>query len=809
MEAETGSDGKIVPRLVEQEMKESYLEYSMSVIVGRALPSAQDGLKPVHRRILFAMHDLGMFHNKPSKKSARIVGEVLGKYHPHGDTAVYDSLVRMAQDFSLRYPLIQGQGNFGSVDGDSAAAMRYTEARLSKIAEEMLQDIDKETVKFLPNFDGSLTEPSVLPSKIPNLLINGSSGIAVGMATNIPPHNIVETCEAIIKSIENPKIEIEELMQTIKAPDFPTGGIIIGTNGIKEAYKTGKGKVVVRARTTLEEVKNRTRIIVTEIPYMVNKAQLIKDMAELVKDKKITEISDLRDESNREGMRIVIELKIGANSDVLLNKLYKHTRLQDSFGINILALVDNQPKVLTLRDLIDNYILHRRNIVRKRIQYDLKQAENKAHILEGLLIALKNIDAVIQLIKKSKATEEAKKGLIEHYKVTEKQAQAILDMTLKRLTNLEQTKIKDDHAKLIKIIKELKEILADELRILAIIKKELKEIIEKYGDERKTQITEGEEEKLEMEQLIKPEETVITITHAGYVKRILLETYKQQKRGGKGIKATETKEEDFVANVFTANTHDNVLFFTNTGKVHWLKVYQIPEAGRYAKGTAIVNILQLSKDERITTTIPIKEFKKDNNLFMVTRNGTVKKTSLEEFSHPRKGGIKAVNIGEGDELIKVLLTDGSKQIMLATANGNAVKFDEKDVREMGRTAGGVRGIKLKGDDKVIGAIIAQDDMSLLTATEKGYGKRTLISDYRLISRGGSGVINIKITEKNGKVVGIVSVTDHDEIMLITQNGILIRMPTKDISVIGRNTQGVRIIKLGSTDRLKGITKVKE
>ena len=809
MEEDKTPKEKVIPRLIEQEMKSSYIDYSMSVIVGRALPYASDGLKPVHRRVLYAMHDMGMLHNKPYKKSARIVGEVLGKYHPHGDAAVYDSLVRMAQDFSLRYPLIDGQGNFGSIDGDSAAAMRYTEARLNKIAEEMLKDIDKETVKFIPNFDGSLKEPFELPAKIPNLLVNGSSGIAVGMATNIPPHNIVETSEAIIKVIENPKIEVEELMQTIKAPDFPTGGIIIGTAGIKQAYKTGKGKVLIRAKIKIEEQRNKQRIIVTEIPYMVNKAQLIQDIAELVKDKKITEISDIRDESSREGIRIVIDLKHGANSDIVLNKLYKHTRLQDTFGINMLALVENEPKLLTLKELIQHYITHRRKIVRKRTQYDLKQAEDRAHILEGLLIALENIDDIVKLIKQSKTTEQARTELRQKYTITEKQAQAILDMTLKRLTSLEQTKIKEEHEKLMKLIKELKEILADELKILAIIKDELKEIIEKYGDERRTQIIETEEEKIEMENLIKPEETVITITHAGYVKRINLDVYKQQKRGGKGIKATETKEEDFVENLFTANTHDYVLFFTNTGKVHWLKVYQIPEAKRYAKGTAIVNLLQLEKNEKITATIPIKEFKKEQNLLMATKNGIVKKTNLEEFSHPRKGGIKAIGLNEGDELIKVLLTDGTKQIILATANGNAVKFKETDVREMGRTAAGVRGIKLKENDKVIGAIIAENDKTLLTVTEKGYGKRTPTTDYRLISRGGTGVKNIKITEKNGKVAGIASVTDHDEIMLITQKGILIRVPTKDISVIGRATQGVRIMKLDNDDKLIGLTKVKE
>ncbi|VVB81630.1 DNA gyrase subunit A [uncultured archaeon] len=797
---------KIIPRIIEQEMKASYLDYSMSVIVGRALPDVRDGLKPVHRRVLFAMYDMGMLHNKPFKKSARIVGEVLGKYHPHGDMAVYDAMVRLAQDFSLRYPLVQGQGNFGSIDGDNAAAMRYTEARLNKLAEEILQDIDKETVDFVPNFDASLQEPSVLPAKVPNLLVNGSSGIAVGMATNIPPHNMSEVCDGIIKTIDKPDIDVLELMQTIKAPDFPTGGQIMGLSGLKEAYKSGRGRIIVRAKTHLEEAKNKTRIIVTEIPYMVNKSEMIEAIADLVRDKKIQGISDLRDESDREGMRIVIDLKVGANSDVVLNQLFAHSRLQETFGINLLALVDNQPRLLSLKDIIQNFIDYRRQIVRKRTQFDLTQATDKAHLLEGLIVALNNIDAVVQLIKQSKSADEAKIALMADYKLSEKQAQAILDMTLRRLTSLEQSKIRSEHEDLLKLIKDLKEILASEQKILGLIKAELLELKERYGDARRTQLLESEVSAIEEESLIKPEDDVITITHAGYVKRLPVDTYKQQRRGGKGIIAAEAKEEDFIESLFVANTHDYMLFFTNLGKVHWIKVYQILEAGRYAKGTAIVNLLQLGEKEKVTAFIPVKQFEEDKFLFMVTLNGTVKKTSLAEFSNPRKGGIIALGLDEKDELKSVMLTDGNQQIIIATKQGMAVKFHESDVRAMGRTATGVIGIRLR-DDAVIGATIADDKRTLVTVTEKGYGKRTLISDYRLISRGGVGVINIKITDKNGSVVGIASVIDEDELMLISQNGVLIRTPVKGISVIGRNTQGVRVMKLEENDKVISLAKI--
>ncbi len=797
---------KIIPRLIEQEMKASYLDYSMSVIVGRALPDVRDGLKPVHRRILYAMFDLGMLHNKPFKKSARIVGEVLGKYHPHGDMAVYDSLVRMAQDFSLRYPLILGQGNFGSIDGDNAAAMRYTESKLNKLAEEMLQDIDKQTVKFVPNFDSSLEEPSVLPSKIPNLLVNGSSGIAVGMATNIPPHNMVEVCDAIIQSIDDPEISVTDLMKVIRAPDFPTGGIIMGTSGLLSAYKTGRGKIVVRAKTEVEEFKNKFRIIVTEIPYMVNKSQLLESIADLVRDKKVQGVSDLRDESDKDGMRIVIDLKQSANSDVVLNQLFTHSRLQETFGMNMLALVDNQPRVLPLKDMLVNFIDYRREIVRKRTQFDLTQAEDRAHILEGLIVALDHIDPVVNLIKKSQTVEEARAALMADYKLSEKQAQAILDMTLRRLTNLEQTKLRNEHTDLLKLIKELKEILASEEKILGIIKAEMMEIKEKYGDERRTIVAESGIESMEEESLIKPEDDVITITHAGYVKRLPVDTYKNQRRGGRGIIAAETKTEDFVEDLFIANTHDSILFFTNKGKVHWMKVYQLPEAGRYAKGSAIVNLLQLSQDEKVTAFIPVKKFDPDKFLFMVTSKGTVKKTSLSEFSKPRRGGIIALSLAEDDDLEKVMMTDGNQQIIIATEKGMAVKFNEKDVRPMGRTASGVIGIRLR-NDKVVSAVIAEDDKTLLTVTEKGFGKRTMISEYRLTARGGVGVTNIKITDKNGRVVGISSVSDDDEVMLISQSGVLIRTAAKYISVIGRSTQGVRVMKLGENDKAIGVAKI--
>ncbi len=791
---------RIIPRIIEHEMKQSYLAYSMSVIVGRALPDVRDGLKPVHRRVLFSMHELGLTHNKAFRKSAKIVGEVMGNYHPHGDSAIYNTLVRMAQDFSLRYPLVNGQGNFGSVDGDGAAAMRYTEARLTSIAEELIADIEKETVPFVPNYDGSRKEPNLFPSKIPNLLMNGSTGIAVGMATNIPPHNLGEIADAVIHLINTPEADALSLLQFVQGPDFPTGGIILGRAGIRDAYATGRGKVVIRAKTVLEETKNRTRIIVNEIPYQVNKSELVEEIADLVRDKKIQGISDLRDESDRDGTRIVIELKMGANSDVVVNQLFAHTRMQVTFGIIQLALVNNEPKVLTLKEIIQHFILHRKAVVRKRTEFDLREAEAKHHVLAGLIIALDDIDRAIALIKQSKSTEIARQGLMSAYKLSEIQAQAILDMKLQKLTSLEQNKIREELKELTRMIADFKDILAKESRILGLITQELTDLKKKYGDARRTQIIDGAVSDVDEEALIKPEDVVVTVTHAGYVKRLPAETYKEQKRGGKGIIATGTKEEDFVEDLFIANTRSSLLFFTNKGKVHWVKVYQIPEASRIAKGTAIVNLLQLEEGEKVQTFIPIVEFDPKKYLFFVTKNGTVKKTSLEEFSNPRKGGIIALGIDEGDSLISVLLTDGKKDIIIATEEGMAIRFNEDDVRVMGRTAYGVIGIKLK-DTNVVGAVVADETKTLLSITEKGYGKRTPISEYRLIGRGGVGVINFNITDKTGKVVAVKEVVPDDGLMLISKNGIIIRTKVGQISEIGRNTQGVRVMRLDDGDEV--------
>lgn len=792
---------RIVPRVIEDEMKTSYLDYSMSVIVGRALPDVRDGLKPVHRRVLYGMYDLGVTHNKPFKKSARVVGDVMGKYHPHGDASIYDSLVRMAQDFSLRYPLIQGQGNFGSLDGDNPAAQRYTEVRMKKLAEEMLQDIDKKTVKMVPNYDGQLEEPVVLPSKIPNLLLNGSSGIAVGMATNVPPHNLREVCDGVIACIDKPDISVAEVMQVVSAPDFPTGGIIIGTSGLKDAYKTGRGKILVRAKVNVEEGKGKSRIIVTEIPYMVNKAQLIEQIAVLVRDKRVQGISDLRDESDRDGLRIVIELRTGSNPDVVLNQLFKHSRLQESFGIIMLALVNNEPKVLSLKDMLHCFIEHRQLVVRRRVEFDLAEAQKKVYLLEGMIVALDNIDDVIVFLKAAKSADDARQGLMDDYRLSEVQAQAILDMKLQKLTSLEQNKIRDEHVTMLRAIAEFQSILASEECILQIIKSEMLEIKEKYGDGRRTQILHGVSESLEEGSLIKPEDMVVTVTRAGYVKRLPVDTYKQQQRGGKGIVGAEVKDEDIVEKLFVANTHDHLLFFTNLGKVHWLKVYQVPEAGRYARGTAVVNIVELAPNEHVSTLIPVKVFAPDSYLFMITRKGIVKKTCLSEFANPRKGGILAIELDHGDFLIGVELTDGHKQIILATAAGLAVRFDENDVRPVGRTAKGVIGIRLKEDDVVVDAVVVDETKSLLTITELGYGKRSPVADYRLISRGGVGVINIKITEKNGGAIAVKPVTDDDELMLISQKGVVIRVPASDISVIGRNTQGVRVMRLEEGDKI--------
>ena len=798
---------KISDALIEDEMKQSYLDYAMSVIVSRALPDVRDGLKPVHRRILYAMYDMGMFHNKPYKKSARIVGEVLGKYHPHGDSAVYDSMVRMAQKFSLRYPLVQGQGNFGSVDGDSAAAMRYTEARMNKLSEDMLLDIEKKTVKFVENFDGSLKEPSVLPAKIPSLLVNGTSGIAVGMATNIPPHNLTEVCDGIIKYIENPEISSVELMDVIKGPDFPTGAIITTDRGLEKAYRFGRGKIKIKSKYDVETHKGRERIIVNEIPYQVNKAVLIEQIADLVRDKKILGISDLRDESDKDGLRIVIELKKDAQAEVVVNQLMKYSRMKITFGINMLALVNNVPKTLSLKNIVSLFVKHRQKIVRRRIMFDLNKAEQRLHILEGLVIALENIDDVIKKIKESKDTASALQTLVADYSLTEIQAKAILDMKLQRLSSLERDKLRKEHDDLIKLIVELKEILSSEEKILEIVKDETLDIKNKFGDKRKTDIVFEAEDDVDIEDLIEQEDVVVTISHHGYIKRLPINTYKQQKRGGRGIIGATTKEEDFVEHIFIANTHSYILFFTDKGQMHWLKVYNIPEAMRQSKGKAIVNLIHLDKDEKITAFIPVKEFLKGNYLFMVTDSGVVKKTPLELFSKPRKGGIRAITLDNGEKLINVLSTNGNDQVLLATRDGIAAKFHEAGVRSMGRTARGVRGIRLNSSDKVIGSTIADDSKTLLTVTENGFGKRSLFSDYRLINRGGKGVINIQCSERNGKVAAIKSVDQTDDLLLISRKGIVIRTNVNNVNVIGRNTQGVKLMRISDDDNVVAAAKI--
>ncbi|GAV24083.1 DNA gyrase, A subunit [Carboxydothermus islandicus] len=801
------SIGKVLPVKLEEEMKSSYLDYAMSVIVGRALPDVRDGLKPVHRRILYAMHILGMTPDKPHRKSAHIVGEVLGKFHPHGDVAVYDAMVRMAQDFSTRYPLIDGHGNFGSVDGDSAAAMRYTEARMAKITVEMLRDIDKDTVDFMPNYDNSTKEPVVLPSRIPNLLVNGSSGIAVGMATNIPPHNLREVIDGVVKMIDDPEVEIGELMKIIKGPDFPTGGKIMGRQGIRQAYTTGRGTIKVRAVTTFEKLSGgKTAIIVTELPYQVNKAKLIEKIADLVRDKKIDGIADLRDESDRKGMRIVIELKRDANPQVVLNQLFKHTQLQDTFGIIMLALVDNQPKILNLKEILFYYLEHQKNVVTRRTRYDLNKAEERAHILEGLKIALANLDEVIKIIRGSKDVDTARQGLMSRFGLTEKQAQAILDMRLQRLTALEREKIDEEYRELIKKIEYFNSILADERVLLGVIRQELLEIKEKYGDARRTQIT-NEESIFDEEDLIAEEDMVITITHQGYIKRLPVDTYKNQRRGGRGVTAMATKEEDFVRHLFVTSTHNYLLFFTNKGKVYRLKVHEIPEAGRQARGTPIVNLLYVDQDERITAIIPVKEFSDDHYLLMVTKNGIVKKTVLSEYDSSRRDGIIALSLEEGDKLIDVKLSTGQEEVIIGTKKGMAIRFSETDVRPMGRTAKGVRGITLSPGDEVIGLEVVDEQAELLTVTSKGFGKKTPFSEYRVQSRGGKGIINMKVTQKNGEVVGIVAVRPEDEVMAISGEGIMIRVKAAEISTQGRATQGVTLMKLNKDDQLTAVAKI--
>jgi len=800
---------KVIPVHIEQEMKDSYVSYAMSVIVGRALPDVRDGLKPVHRRILYAMRGLGLEHNKPHRKCARIVGETLGKYHPHGDMAVYDSLVRMVQDFSLRYPLVDGQGNFGSVDGDSPAAQRYTEARLARISDEMLADIEKETVDFTPNFDDSLKEPKLLPAVLPNLLINGSSGIAVGMATNIPPHNLSETTDAIAALIDDPELDTKKLMKVIKGPDFPTGGIICGRKGVESAYRTGRGILKVHAKAHIETPKSgKDRIIVNEIPYQVNKSNLIESIAKLVQMRKIEGISDLRDESDKDGMRIVIELKRDANGQIVLNQLYRHTQMQTTFGVIMLALVDNKPRVLTLKQVLELYIEHRKEVIIRRTKFELKKAQFRAHILEGLKIAVSNIDKIVALIKKAKSPQIAKEQLMEKFDLSEVQAQAILEMQLQRLTGLERDKIDKEYLELIKKIEYLKSILESPKKVLQLIKDELKQIKEKYGDERRTQIT-AEAEELDIEDLIAEEDVVITISHAGYIKRLPVSSYRKQRRGGKGVTGAGTREEDFIEHLFIASTHEHLLFFTNLGKVYWLRVHEIPQAGRISKGKAIINLLQLSKEERVNAFVPVKEFTEDNFLVMATRRGLVKKVDLSAFANPRKGGIIGIGLEKDDELIAVHRTDGKKEILIATKEGKAIRFPEKQVRGMGRSAKGVRGIRLGKKDEVIAMEIVEPKTTVLTVTELGFAKRTIVSEYRVQSRGGKGIINIKVTSKNGNAVSLKTAGDEDELMVITSGGTVVRCGVKDVRATGRSAQGVRLIRLGAKDKVASIARIAE
>ena len=800
------NEGKVIPVDIKNEMKKCYIDYAMSVIVGRALPDVRDGLKPVHRRILFSMHELGLAPEKGYRKCARIVGEVLGKYHPHGDTSVYDALVRMAQDFSMRYMLVDGHGNFGSVDGDSAAAMRYTEAKMNKIASQMLRDISKDTVDFIPNFDGEEKEPSVLPSRFPNLLVNGSSGIAVGMATNIPPHNLGEVIDGTIMLIDNPELQIIDLMTAIKGPDFPTGATIMGKSGIRSAYETGRGRVIVRAVAEIEEENNRHKIIVTELPYQVNKARLIESIADLVKDKKISGISDLRDESDREGMRIVIELKRDANPNVVLNLLYKHTKMQDTFGVTMLALVDNEPQVLNLKQILENYIKFQKEVITRRTIFELNKAEARAHILEGLIIALDNIDEVINIIRGSKTSEIAKNTLMERFNLSEKQSQAILEMRLRRLTGLERDKIEEEYAELMKQIEYLKSILASEEKLLLVIKEELLEIKAKYNDERRTSI-ENNVNEIDVEDLIQEEEIVITLTHSGYVKRISSDVYSAQKRGGKGIQAMSTKEDDFVEHVMVTSTHADVLFFTNRGRVYKLRGYQIPEAGRAAKGTNVINLIAIEPDERIETVLTVSDVYENGYLFMGTKNGIVKKTNLSEFKNLRKSGLIAINLREGDELLKVKMTRGDANIVMVTQDGLAIKFNEENVRPMGRTASGVKAISLNDGDMAVCMDIAVDEEDLLVVSENGFGKRTPMSEYKIQHRGGKGLMTYKISDKTGKLVGATVCKNEDELMLINTSGVAIRINIEDVSVTGRATMGVKLMRTLEEEQVVAITKI--
>jgi DNA gyrase subunit A len=809
------ADGeKIIPINIEEEMKTAYIDYSMSVIVSRALPDVRDGLKPVHRRVLFGMQDLGVAANRPHKKSARIVGEVLGKYHPHGDTSVYDAMVRMAQPWSLRYPLVDGQGNFGSIDGDSPAAMRYTEARLKRIAEEMLADIEKNTVDFRLNFDDSLEEPTVLPAKIPNLLVNGASGIAVGMATNMPPHHLGEVIDGTVAYIDNNEITVAELMQFVKAPDFPTGGIIYGYEGVKEAFETGRGRIVMRAKAEIENTDSgRERIIVTEIPYQVNKAEMIRKTADLINDKKIEGISDIRDESDRDGMRIVYEIKRDAITNVVLNNLFKYTQLQSSFSVNNIALVKGRPEMLNLKDMIRHFVNHRHEIIVRRTQFDLDQAEKRAHILEGFLIALDNLDAIITLIRASRTPEDAREGLMESFELSEIQARAILNLTLQRLTGLERDKIRDEYAELMKTIEYLRSILADESLRMSIIKNELIEIKEKYGDERRTHIiyaADGER----IEDFIADEPCVITVSHMGYIKRTNLNEYRTQRRGGKGSLGTNTRDEDFLEHLFTATTHNYLLFFTKLGRCFWMRAFEVPEGSKTSKGRAIQNLVNIPADDKVVayvnvTSLSDEEYINNHFIIMCTNRGTIKKTSLEAYSRPRVNGINAITVREGEELLAATMTSGTAEIVMALKSGRAIRFPEGKVRPMGRNASGVRGVTLgSDDDEVVGLVCAEDtNTQLLVVSEKGYGKRSDINDYRVTNRGGKGVKTINITEKTGSLIALIAVRDEEDLMIITRGGVTIRIPVDGLRVMGRNTQGVRLITLKNNQSIAAVTNV--
>ena len=802
------TEGKVELIHIEDEMSRSYIDYAMSVIIGRALPDVRDGLKPVHRRILYAMHDMGIVSNKSYKKSARIVGEVLGKYHPHGDAAVYDTMTRMVHDFSSREPLIDGQGNFGSVDGDSAAAMRYTEVKMSRISEELLTDIEKETVDFTPNFDESLQEPTVLPASVPNLLVNGSQGIAVGMATDIPPHNLGEVIDGVVSVIDNPSITIDELMHIIKGPDFPTGATIYGKKAIRDAYHTGRGLIQVRAKVEIENIKetDREQIIITEIPYQVNKSNLIKTIADLVRNHKIEGISDLRDESDKDGLRVVVELKKGEIAQIIINQLYKHTQMQVTHGAILLAIDENRPKIFNLREMLDRFLEHRQEVVRRRTQFDLRKAKAKAHILEGLKVAIEHLDKVIKIIKSSKDADSARESLIQEFKLSDLQVRAILDMRLQRLTGLERDKIQQEYLDTIKLINQLEEILASDKKIMDIIKEEVLEIKGKYANPRRTQIVEQTTE-LGIEDLIAEEDMVITISHVGYIKRLPLTTYRRQHRGGRGIMGAGTKEEDFIEYVFVASTHNYILFFTDKGQVHWIKVYQIPQAGRLSRGKAIVNLLRIAPDEKVTAFVRVKEFDDKHNLIMATERGIAKKTNLIAYSHPRTGGIKGIRLDEGDRLISVRLTDGEKDVLLATKEGKAIRFMEKAVRTVGRVSRGVRGIRLKKGDAIIGMEIVEDESTVVVVTANGYGKRTSFAEYRPQGRGGIGVINIHTGPRNGMVEGLRTVANNDELIVITAKGVIIRQPVKEIRVIKRNTKGTKLIRLDKGDRVVSIAKV--